>query len=235
MARLLPNYQVLSLLGRGGMGAVYLALHTSLDRSVAIKLLPLEISTDEAFAQRFIREARAMAKLSHPQIVAVHDFGKTDAGHLYFVMEFVDGANLHSVIRGAGLELAQALSIAGQVCEGLSYAHGKGVVHRDIKPSHVLVEQSGQAKVSDFGIARFIEPGEQAFHTTQTGMVIGTPDYMAPEQMRGRHAGHRADICSLGVMLSEMLCGEIPRGIFAPPSQRVNCDARVDRVVIKAM
>ena len=235
MARLLPNYQMLSLLGRGGMGAVYLTLHTSLDRSVAIKLLPLEISTDEAFAQRFIREARAMAKLSHPHIVAVHDFGKTDAGHLYFVMEFVDGANLHSMIHGPGLEPAQALSIAGQVCEALAYAHGKGVVHRDIKPANVLVDQHGQAKVSDFGIARLIEPGEQAFHTTQTGMVIGTPDYMAPEQMQGQHADHRADIYSLGVMLYEMLCGEVPRGIFAPPSQRVNCDARVDRVVIKAM
>ena len=235
MARLLPNYQVLSLLGRGGMGAVYLALHTSLDRSVAIKMLPLEISADEAFAQRFIREARAMAKLSHPHIIDVHDFGKTSEGHLYFVMEFVDGTNLDAMIRGPGLEPGQALAIAGQVCEALAYAHGKGVVHRDIKPANVMVDQQGQVKVSDFGIARVIELGAEDFNATQSGMIVGTPDYMAPEQMRGQSVDHRADIYSLGVMLYEMLCGEIPRGVFAPPSRRTVCDARVDQVVIKAM
>src|SRR5262245_41442481 len=109
VARLLPGYQILSLLGRGGMGAVYLALQTSLDRAVAIKLLALEVSADEQFAQRFVREARAMAKLNHPHITAVHDFGRTREGHLYYVMEFVDGASLHSMIHGAGLTPAQAL------------------------------------------------------------------------------------------------------------------------------
>ena len=235
VAPLLPNYQVLSLLGRGGMGAVYLALQTSLDRSVAIKLLPLEVSADEAFAQRFVREARAMARLSHPHITAVHDFGKTGEGHLYFVMEFVDGANLASMIHGPGLQPAQALAIAGQVCEALAYAHAQGIVHRDIKPANVLVDRNGQLKVSDFGIARIAEPGAGAFTATQTGVVVGTPDYMAPEQMRGTPVDHRADIYSLGVMLYEMLCGEVPRGVFALPSERVECDARVDAVVLKAM
>src|SRR4029079_16607357 len=140
-----------------------------------IKLLPLEISADEVFAQRFIHEARAMAKLSHPHIVAVHDFGKTGEGHLYFVMEFVDGANLQSMIHGPGLEPAQALTIAGQICEALAYAHGRGGVHRDIKPANVMVDQHGQVKVSDFGIARLIEPDAAALRTTQTGMVVGTP------------------------------------------------------------
>jgi serine/threonine protein kinase len=234
-ARLFPQYEVRSLLGRGGMGAVYQGRQTELDRLVAIKLLPLEVSVDRDFADRFRREARAMAKLQHPNIIDVHDFGTTAEGHLYFVMEYVDGVDLHTMIRGAGLEPAQALEIIGAVCDALAYAHAEGVVHRDIKPANVMVSRKGQVKVADFGLARLTDSGPEALGHTVTGLVMGTPDYMAPEQKRGMNVDLRADIYSLGVMLYEMLCREVPQGIFDPPSKRVAVDSRVDQVVIKAM
>src|SRR4030095_11518627 len=142
-ARLFPEYQLLSLLRRGGTGAVYKARQIELDRFVAIKLLPLEVSVDRDFADRFRREARAMARLSHPNIIAVHDFGTTSEGHLFFAMEFVEGANLHQMIHGPGISPAQALEIIGSVCDALAYAHSEGVVHRDIKPANVMVSLKG--------------------------------------------------------------------------------------------
>jgi len=233
-AQLLPGYEVLSLIGCGGMGAVYLALQTALDRPVAVKLLPLEVSADEEFAQRFVQEARAMARLSHPHITPVYDFGKTAEGHLYYVMEFVDGANLQSLI-GCGLSPERALTIAGQICEALECAHGQGIVHRDIKPANVLVDKNGRVKVTDFGIARLAAADLGGFTLTRTGRTLGTPDYAAPEQVKGTAVDHRADIYSVGVMLYEMLCGEVPRGVFPPPSQRAKCGTRVDALVLKAM
>jgi len=234
-ARLFPNYKVIGILGRGGMGAVYKAIQTALDRTVAIKLLPLEISIDRDFADRFVREARTMAKLNHPNIVSVFDFGTTTEGHLFFVMEFVEGTTLHHLIKTTGLKPAQALELIVNVCEALQYAHGEGVVHRDIKPANVLVDTKGRVKVADFGLARVDTPAAEQWGQTMTGMVLGTPDYMAPEQKTGSRVDHRADIYSLGVMLYEMLCGQVPQGIFAPPSQRVTVDERVDQVVIRAM
>ena len=234
-SRLFPNYKVLDVLGRGGMGAVYKAVQTALDRVVAIKLLPLEISIDRDFADRFVREARTMAKLNHPNIVSVFDFGTTPEGHLYFVMEFVEGTTLHHLIKTTGLKPVQCLELIVNVCEALQYAHGEGVVHRDIKPANVLVDTKGRVKVADFGLARMDSPSAEQWGQTMTGMVLGTPDYMAPEQKQGSRVDHRADIYSLGVMLYEMLCGQIPQGIFAPPSQRVTVDERVDQVVIRAM
>ncbi len=234
-ARLFPNYRVVDVLGRGGMGAVYKAVQTALDRVVAIKLLPLEISIDRDFADRFVREARTMAKLNHPNIVSVFDFGTTPEGHLYFVMEFVEGTTLHHLIKTTGLKPVQCLELIVSVCEALQYAHGEGVVHRDIKPANVLVDMKGRVKVADFGLARMDSPTSEQWGQTMTGMVLGTPDYMAPEQKSGSRVDHRADIYSLGVMLYEMLCGQIPQGIFAPPSQRVSVDERIDQVVIRAM
>jgi serine/threonine protein kinase len=235
-ALLFPQYEVLSLLGRGGMGAVYQARQIELDRLVAIKLLPLEVSVDRDFADRFRREARAMAKLNHPNIIAVFDFGTTHERHLFFVMEYVEGANLHQMIHGPGITPAQALEIIASACDALAYAHGEGVVHRDIKPANVMVSTKGQVKVADFGLARLIDPAAEQLGHTMTGTVMGTPDYMAPEQMRGMNVDHRADIYSLGVMLYEMLCREVPRGIFDPPSARTpGCDTRIDQVVTKAM
>ncbi|MEP6668339.1 MAG: protein kinase [Chthoniobacter sp.] len=234
-ARLFPNYKVVDVLGRGGMGAVYKAIQTALDRVVAIKLLPLEISIDRDFADRFVREARTMAKLNHPNIVSVFDFGTTTEGHLYFVMEFVEGTTLHHLIKSTGLKPNQALELIVSVCEALQYAHVEGVVHRDIKPANVLVDTKGRVKVADFGLARMDTPSSEQWGQTMTGMVLGTPDYMAPEQKSGSRVDHRADIYSLGVMLYEMLCGQVPQGIFDPPSQRVTVDERIDQVVIRAM
>ena len=235
-ARLFPQYEVLSLLGRGGMGAVYKARQIALDRLIAIKLLPLEVSVDKDFAERFRREARAMAKLNHPKIITVHEFGATSEGHVFFAMEFVEGANLHEMIHGPGLSPAQALEIIGGVCDALEYAHSKGIVHRDIKPANVMVGLDGQVKVADFGLARLTEPDVAQPGHTVTGIVMGTPDYMAPEQKRGMNVDHRADIYSLGVMLYEVLCKEVPQGVFEPPSRRVaGVDAHIDQVVIKAM
>ena len=233
--RLFPNYTVISLLGRGGMGAVYRAKQTALDRLVAIKLLPLEISVDKDFADRFVREARAMAKLNHPNIITVYDFGTTSEGHLYFVMEYVEGANLADIIHQVGLGPAQALAIVEQVCTALAYAHNKGIVHRDIKPANVMIDTESQVKVADFGLARLTDPSAEQMGHTMTGTVMGTPDYMAPEQMQGMNVDHRADIYSLGVMVYEMLCREVPRGAFEPPSVRGGCDPRIDPIVIKAM
>jgi serine/threonine protein kinase len=235
-ARLFPNYEILDLIGRGGMGAVYKARQLALDRIVAIKLLPLEISVDRDFAERFKREARTMAKMNHPHIVSVFDFGTTGEGHLFFVMEYVEGTTLHHIIKTTGLKPPQALEIIVGVCEALAYAHVEGVVHRDIKPANVLVDVRGRVKVTDFGLARLntASTAEQMGYT-MTGTVLGTPDYMAPEQKRGAHVDHRADIYSLGVMLYEMLCGQVPQGIFDPPSVRVGVDERVDQVVIRAM
>src|SRR6266446_503828 len=180
-ARLFPNYEILALVGRGGMGAVYKARQLALDRLVAIKLLPLEVSVNRDFAERFVREARTMAKLSHPNIIAVHDFGATSEGHLFFVMEFIAGANLHAVIHEVGLNADQALYLAGEVCAALTYAHRKGVVHRDIKPANVMVDGDSHVKVADFGLARLTDVNPELHGMTMTGMVMGTPDYMAPE------------------------------------------------------
>ena len=235
-ARLFPQYEVYALLGRGGMGAVYKARQIELDRFVAIKLLPLEISTERDFAERFRREARAMARLDHPNIIAVHDFGTTTEGHLYFAMAFVEGPNLHEMIHGPGIAPGQALEIIGGVCDALAYAHAKGIVHRDIKPANVMVSLDGQVKVADFGLARLNEPGAEQLGRTVTGAVMGTVDYMAPEQMHGETIDHRADIYSMGVMLYEMLCREVPRGVFEPPSARVpGVNKRIDQIVTKAM
>lgn len=235
MARLFPQYEMLGMLGRGGMGAVYKARQVALDRFVAIKLLPLEVSVDPEFADRFVREAQTMARLSHPHIIAVYDFGKTSEGHLYFAMELVDGVNLHEMIHGPGIPPAQALEIIEGVCDALEYAHAKGVVHRDIKPANVMVNTDGCVKVADFGLARRTDANPNTRGRTVAGTVLGTPDYMAPEQMRGIEVDHRADVYSLGVVLYEMLCKEVPRGFFDPPSKRIGVDTSIDDVVKKAM
>ncbi|MBL9142876.1 MAG: serine/threonine protein kinase [Verrucomicrobiaceae bacterium] len=233
LAKLLPQYQIDSMIGRGGMGAVYRGKQTSLDRAVAIKLLPSEMAADEEFVGRFQREARTLAKLQHPGIVAVYDFGQTSEGHLYFVMEYVDGVDLACVIHGDGLNPLQSLDLCSQICGALQYAHEMGVMHRDIKPANVLLTKTGKAKLADFGLARpMVEDHSTAF--TRTNTVMGTPDYMAPEQLLGL-ADHRADLYAVGVMLYEMLTKQKPRGAWEPPSRKVPVDVQLDQVVIKAL
>jgi hypothetical protein len=234
LAPLFPELGIEGLLGAGGMGAVYRATQKRLGRAVALKVLHAELSGDPVFVERFLREAQAMAKLAHPGIVAVHDYGERE-GRCYLVMEHVEGANLRALLRQGLLAPRQALDIVRQLCDALQFAHDEGVVHRDIKPENVLVDAKGRVKVADFGLAKLV--GTPASITlTDAGAVMGTPHYMAPEQVeRPRDVDHRADLFSLGVVFYEMLTGELPLGRFAPPSQRVEIDVRLDEIVLKTL
>ncbi len=241
LAPFLPAFRFVAILGRGGMGAVYRAVQSSLDRDVAIKLLPPELGADPEFEARFKREAKSMAQLNHPNIVQIYDFGQTTGGHFYFVMEYVDGADLHQLIHAGQLDSEGALNAVSQICDALEYAHTKGYVHRDIKPANIFINAEGVIKVGDFGLAKLVDAESSASATdrvglTLTGMTMGTPHYVAPEQMAAEgNVDHRADIYSLGIMFYEMLTGEIPRGSFKPPSQKKEVDVRIDGVVFKAM
>ena len=235
LAPLFPAYEIGALLGRGGMGAVYRARQKSLDRLVAIKLLPFELGVREDFAERFRREATALARLNHPHIVAVHDFGQADDGHYFMVMEYVAGSDLAARLRTGPLPPEEALAIVRQVCEALEFAHAHGVVHRDIKPGNILLDAAGRVKVTDFGIAQ-LAGDEPRTALTVTGTFLGTPEYVAPEQMRpAAIVDHRADIFSVGVMLYELLTGQLPRGVFRPLGQLVPAARGLDRVITRAL
>jgi len=235
LARLFPQLEILELIGKGGMGAVYKARQRDLDRLVALKVLPAQVGTDPGFADRFTREARALARLNHPHIVAVHDFGQCGGFH-YFIMEYVDGTNLRQVESAGGLSPRQALAIIPQICEALQFAHDKGIVHRDIKPENILLDREGRVKIADFGLAKLLGGDKRDLTLTAEGQVMGTPHYMAPEQVEHpQEVDHRADIYSLGVVFYEMLTGELPLGKFSPPSQKVQIDVRLDEVVLRAL
>ncbi|MGD0411979.1 MAG: serine/threonine-protein kinase [Verrucomicrobiota bacterium] len=246
VARLFPQLQILSFIGKGGMGAVYQARQPALDRLVALKILPPQAAGGPGFAERFNREARALARLNHPNIVAVHEFGQA-GGSPFFIMEFVDGLTLRRLEQAGRLSPDEALRIVPQICEALQYAHDEGIVHRDIKPENILIDKKGRVKIADFGIAKILGPGGgradlpvspeigAAPRHGPTG-VIGTPHYMAPEQLeQPQSVDHRADIFSLGVVFYEMLTGQLPLGRFAPPSRKVQIDARLDEVVLRAL
>jgi predicted Ser/Thr protein kinase len=229
-----PQLEILELLGQGGMGAVYKARQLKLDRLVALKILPVESANAPAFAERFNREARALARLSHPHIVAVHDFGET-GGLYYFIMEYVDGANLRQLLYARQLHPQDSLKIIPQICEALQFAHEEGIVHRDIKPENILLDKRGRVKIADFGLAKLLGTPTN-FTLTGSRQMMGTPHYMAPEQMeRPQQVDHRADIFSLGVVFYEMLTSELPLGRFAPPSQKAHTDSRLDDVVLRAL
>jgi serine/threonine protein kinase len=233
--RRFPQLEIIELLGKGGMGAVYKARQRGLDRVVALKILPLEIGNDPAFAERFTREARALGKLNHPNIVSVYDFGQVD-GLFYFLMEFVDGANLRQALRAGTINPANSLAIVAQICDALQFAHDEGIVHRDIKPENILLDKRGRVKIADFGLAKLLRKEPADFALTGTHQVMGTPRYMAPEQMEGsKEVDHRADIFSLGVVFYELLTGELPVGRFDPPSKTVGVDVRLDEVVLRAL
>lgn len=231
----LPQYQITALIACGGMGAVYKGTQSLLNRPVAIKVLPPEMrDTELHFAERFKLEARSMARLSHPHIVAVFEAGETPSGLLHIVMEFVQGTDLSRLIQEQErLPPLQALSIIASVCQALVFAHEQGIIHRDIKPSNIMLDAHGCVKVADFGLAKAPDP--EASDLTFSGFVLGTPNYTAPES---RHPGiqvdARADLYSTGVMLYQMLTGQLPFGRFAAPSQLVpgldpHLDALVDR------
>lgn len=234
LAAYFPMLKIIELTGRGGMGWVYKAHQTALDRVVALKLLPPDVAAAPAFAERFQREARALARLNHPNIVAVYDFGQAGP-YFYLVMEFVDGANLRQLERTHRLSPEEAFSLVPRLCDALQYAHEEGVVHRDVKPENILIDTRGRLKIVDFGIAKLVG-GKNDLALTGTWHAVGTPSYMAPEQFEtpGR-VDHRADIYALGVVFYEMLTGELPVGRFEPPSRHVQVDVRLDEVVLKSL
>jgi serine/threonine protein kinase len=227
--------QVLSLIARGGMGVVYLARQPDLDRTVALKILSPELAADPEFAQRFNGEAKILALLSHPNIVQIYDFGR-GAGLYYLVMEYVEGVSLRQVLREKRPGSDEVLRILSQVCAALEYAHFQGVVHRDIKPENILIGVGGRIKIADFGLAKILGRKGQTGPVTQTRLIMGTPQYMAPEQSENLPGlDHRADIYALGVILYEMLTGRPPQGLFQPPSQTAQVDGRLDGIVQKAL
>ena len=204
----LGRYVIQSELGRGAMGVVYKATDSVLERAVAVKTVNITLEREYAdkYEKRFYQEAKAAGSLNHPNIVTIHDVGK--AGDVvYMAMEYIEGVELRTLIgEGKPLRVPQALSIAAQVAEGLAFAHQRGVVHRDIKPANIMVVANGPVKITDFGIARMRGSGD----LTQTGMLLGSPKYMSPEQVIGKRADQRSDLFSLGVILYEMLCGVAP-------------------------
>jgi serine/threonine protein kinase len=228
------------------MGAVFKARQPKLNRFVALKILPESMARDPSFAERLAREGQLLARLSHPNVVSVHDFGSAN-GFFYLLMEYVDGVNLRQAMQAGRFTAEQALAIVPMICEALQYAHDEGVLHRDIKPENILLDTKGRVKLVDFGIAKLADhhdasssaPSEGApadSVLTQSGSALGTPSYMAPEQRSSPSTvDPRADIYSLGVVFYEMLTGELPTGNFAPPSTRTPMDPRVDEVVMRAM
>jgi serine/threonine-protein kinase len=194
-------------LGRGGMGRVFRARDERLGRSVAVKVLRPESAANPDFRARFAREARTLARLEHPGIVAVHDFGTTPDGDGYLVMQLVSGG---SIADRLPLPVADALTIAIELCGALAYAHGRGIIHRDIKPENVLIGDDGRARLSDFGIARLVDPSPEEGPLTRPSMVLGTPGYMAPEARAGAAPDPRMDVYAVGVLLQHMLTGRRP-------------------------
>ena len=230
-----PQLEIIELLGQGGMGAVYKARQKHLDRLIALKVIPPEAAKEPAFAERFAREARALARLNHPNIVTVYDFGQSD-GVYFLLMEFVDGLNLRQTMQTGNLTPQEALAIVPHICDALQYAHDQGIVHRDVKPENVLLDKSGRVKIADFGLAKLLTHSPLDYTLTHSMQVMGTPRYMAPEQIEHpTEVDHRADIYSLGVMFYEMLTGELPMGRFAPPSQKVQIDIRIDEIVLRTL
>ena len=233
--RLFPELEVLDIVGQGGMGCVYKARQKNLGRVVALKLLSTSLMADPQFAERFSREARAMAMMNHPNIIAIYDFGQRES-HYYLVMEYVDGLNLRQLSQSTQLAPAEAIQLVPQLCDALQYAHDRGIVHRDIKPENVLLSQDGQIKIADFGLAKLTGQGSVDLTLTHTQQVMGTLNYMAPEQReRPNEVDHRADIYSLGVVIYELLTGELPLGRFSPPSKKIELDVRLDDLVLRAL
>jgi serine/threonine protein kinase len=239
------RYELEKLVGSGGMSNVFRAHDRLLERTVALKILHEQYTRDEDYVERFRREARAVAQLAHPNIVTVIDRGEQE-GRQFIVFEYVDGENLKDLLNRGPLEVREAIRLSLQIARALSFAHERGLVHRDVKPQNVLLNEDGQAKVTDFGIARSLD----VHGVTQTGTVLGTSDYIAPEQARGQKVDPKTDIYSLGVVLYELLSGEVPfsgdnfvavamRHVNEPvPSvldRRPDCPVRLDLAIQRAM
>ena len=228
LQQLLPAYDVLSFIAKGGMGAVYKAHQKSLERNVAIKILPREFGEDHGFRRRFEDEAKAMAKLNHPNLISVYDFGEVDH-MLYIVMEFVDGKSFHESFHGRAVAEKEVAHLVAGICEGLAHAHEAGILHRDIKPANILLDSKNRPKIGDFGLARLTE------ETEGEGIIYGTPDYIAPEMIKNPGAvDTRSDVFSTGVILYELLTGKLPEKRYIPASQIEDVDPRFDKIVRRA-
>ena len=228
MSAYLPQFKFEKLAACGGMGAVYKAYQDSLERRVAVKILPPKFSAEQGFSDRFKVEARAMAKLNHTNIVGVYDFGITPGGHLYLVMEWIEGRSLHDLIHKTNLPLRKATNLAIQLCEALSFAHEHGIIHRDIKPGNIMVNDADHVKVADFGLARPTNEAEEE-------NPMGTPDYAAPEICGGNVVDHRVDIFAVGVVLYEMLTGRVPETPRRPVTLYAKVSSRWDEIIAKAI
>src|SRR5581483_4360933 len=251
------RYKILRKLGEGGMGVVYLAEHVFIEKKVAIKILSEDFARKADLVARYMQEAKAASKIGHENIIDITDFGETPNGSVFFVMEFLDGADLaHHIKQGGAMGLVRAKYIMNQICRALGAAHSKGIIHRDMKPENIyLVEREGKpdfVKILDFGIAKISSLDEGGSRLTRTGMIFGTPEYMSPEQARGDKPDHRVDIYAAGCILYEMLTGDTPfhadtfMGVLTkhmfeqpvPPSQRspqAGIPADVEAVVLKAL
>jgi len=229
LAPLFPGYEISNLIATGGMGAVYRAVQKSLDRPVAIKILPQEFSKDAAFCAGFEAEAKAMARLNHPNLIGVYDFGEI-AGMLYIIMEYVPGKSVFHSAHGIAIDPAEVIRLVTGICNGLAHAHENGIIHRDIKPSNILLDLNAQPKIGDFGLARPVE------NKIQEGEeIFGTPHYTAPEVVSSPHSvGNRADIFSVGVLLHELLTGRLPAEDRRPASVICGCDPRFDAIIKRA-
>jgi serine/threonine protein kinase len=235
LAGAFPHLEILELIGQGGMGFVYKARQPKLDRLVALKILAQPLAEQTHFAERFTREGRTLAKLNHPNIVTIHDFGQAGP-FFYLLMEYVDGVNLRQAMKAGAVNATQALAIVPRICEALQYAHNEGVLHRDIKPDNILLDTRGRVKIADFGIAKLMAEAVAENSLTGSGTSLGTPHYMAPEQIEKPNAvDHRADIYSLGVVFYEILTGELPLGRFAAPSEKPGNDPRLDEIVFQTL
>ena len=215
----LGRYEIRSQIGAGGMGEVYLAQDTKLDRTVALKILPAEVASNQNRMRRFVQEAKAASALNHPNILTIYEIDETRSGH-YITMEFIDGETLRERMRSAPMKVAEVLDIATHIASAIAAAHAANIVHRDIKPENVMLRRDGIVKVLDFGLAKLIERGPResvdteaptrAAINTEPGVVMGTAIYMSPEQARGLQVDARTDIFSLGVLIYEMVAGRLP-------------------------
>ena len=232
---LLPQFEIHDMLGQGGMGVVFKARHKEKRRWVALKILFARQSSERAFNERFAREARALESLNHPNIVALHESGEVQ-GRFYLAMEYVEGRTLRDLLRTGQLSATTTFDIVRQLCDALEAAHAQGFVHRDLKPENVLLNNLGTAKLADFGLTKLRALDAPAQTLTGEMETMGTPHYMAPEQIeRPRSVDHRADLFSLGVLFYELLTGELPLGRFQPPSELSAVDSRIDALIMKAL
>ena len=246
LGQMLSDYQIIGQIGRGGMATVYRAYHAAMDRYVAIKVLPHEFMQDETFLGRFQLKVRLIAKLEHPRILPVYDYGESE-GTPYLVMRYLDAGTLKECMAASPLSLDEVDHFFTQLAEGLAYAHKRGVIYRDIKPSNALVDEHGDIFLTDFGLAKLVE-GSKEF--TTAGAMTGTPAYMSPEQAQGQKMDQRTDIYSLGIVLYEMLTHQLPfdaetpmavilkklQQPIPPPSQfRPDIHPAIEAVLLKAL